>query len=170
MRRQARPQGVAGPYVELAPGGDILEFLREQGQRLVQRLWTLSEDDAQFRYAPGKWTIRDVVRHVVDSEWVFTVRALTFARAAGQMLPGMDPDTFAEGAQLASGTLADALREFQALRTASTALFMTFDGEIWERTGVASGNRFTVRSMPFIIAGHCAHHEGVLEERYLAGR
>lgn len=156
-----------GRYVSLAPEGDIVQVLREQGQSLVQRLWGLSDAEAAYRYAPEKWTIHELVRHVVDTEWIFTLRALSFARAAGQTLPGMDQDEYAEGAKLAPGTFPDVLREFQSLRTASALLFSTFGSEVLNRTGVASGNRFTVRSLPYIIAGHAAHHAQVLEERYL---
>lgn len=156
-----------GGYVGLVPDGDIIDILGEQGAALRELIASIPVEKADHRYAPGKWTTREVVGHVIDAEWVFVSRALWFARAVPTPLPGMDQDEFMAGANFGDRTLARLADEHHSLRSAAIVLFESFDEDIMDRVGVASGCEFTVRAIPHIIAGHAFHHMGVLEERYL---
>jgi len=154
-------------YVSLVPEGNIIDILGEQRSALQDLVAAIPEEKADYRYAPGKWTTREVIGHVIDAEWVFVSRALWFARAVPTPLPGMDQDEFMAGANFGDRTLARLAEEHRNLRSAAIVLFDSFDEDIMSRAGVASGSEVTVRAIPFIIAGHAYHHMGVLKERYL---
>ena len=154
-------------YISLVPEGDIIDTLREQREALQELIAAIPEDKSDYRYAPGKWTTREVVGHVVDAEWVFVSRALWFARAVPTPLPGMDQDEFMAGANFGDRPLTRLAEEHGNLRSAAILLFESFDEDIMDRAGVASGLEFTVRAIPHIVAGHAFHHMGTLEERYL---
>lgn len=172
IRRRRRPapaeydEFYAG-YVDLVPDGDIIEILRAQREELGELIGRVPDDRVDYRYAPGKWTTREVVGHVIDSEWVFVSRALWFARAVPTPLPGMDQDEFMAGANFADLPLSALAEEHLGLRSAAIVLFESFDEDIMSRTGAASGCEFTVRALAHIVAGHALHHMRVLEERYL---
>lgn len=155
-------------YVDLVPDGDVLELLTTQRDSTIALLAAVPPELEAHRYAPGKWSLVEVVRHLVDTEWIFTYRALRFARGDATALPGMDQDQFALGAQVARLELGSILDEYRHLRTASTLLFSTFDDEVLEHRGEASGFEFSVRALLYVIAGHELHHLDVLRERYLA--
>ena len=154
-------------YISKLPAGDVVETLRAQRDAYVSLFADIPESKVDYRYAPGKWTTKEVVGHVIDAEWIFTYRALRFARADPAELPGMDQDEFMKGANFAQRDFAGMIDEFQNLRSAGIALFGSFDESIWSRTGIASNFRFTVRALAYIVAGHGMHHVGVLKERYL---
>jgi hypothetical protein len=154
-------------YVAHVPDGDVIATLSRELQRSETLLGRLPAAKADFRYAPGKWSLKEVLGHVIDAEWIFTYRALCFARGDKGPLPSMDQDQFMAGANFASLPLATLLAQFRHLRSASTLLFSSFGPEVLERRGVASGNEFSVRALPWIIAGHGMHHLGVIESRYL---
>ena len=154
-------------YVRLVPEGDIIDILGEQRAALQQLIGAIPEERSDYRYAPGKWTTRQVIGHVIDAEWVFVTRALWFARAVPTPLPGMDQDEFMAGANFADRSLARLAEEHDHLRSAAIVLFDSFDEDIMDRVGVASGFEFTVRAFAYIVAGHAFHHTAVLEERYL---
>jgi hypothetical protein len=154
-------------YVGVVPDGDIVQTLRAQLTETERLLRDASEGRADFRYAPGKWTLKEVVGHLVDAEWVFTVRALHFARGDTQPLPGMDQEEFAARASFAQ-PLPVLVEQLRSLRAASVLFFEALTDAEWNRTGNASGCDFTVRSIAWIIAGHELHHRKVLAERYLA--
>lgn len=154
-------------YISLVPDGDIIEILREQRHALGELIARIPAERVDFRYAPGKWTTREVVGHVIDAEWVFVSRALWFARGVPTPLPGMDQDEFMAGANFGNRSLARLAEEHAGLRSAAIVLFDSFDEDIMDRVGIASGCEFTVRSVPYIVAGHASHHMGVLEELYL---
>lgn len=156
-----------GAYVERVPDGDIVDVLRDQMEETVRFLGGLPPDKENYRYAPGKWTVKEVVRHVVDMEWVFTNRALCFARGDQTPLPGVEQDDFVAGSDFSALPLRDIVEEFRHLRAANTLLFGSWDEGVLARSGTASGCRFTVRSIPYILAGHELHHMTVLRERYL---
>ena len=121
-----------------------------------------------YRYAPGKWSIREVVGHVIDAERMFSVRAMAFARGDASHYPSFDENDYAAESGADQRTLADLAEELSAVRTATLLLLRSFPEDAWNRRGVASGYEFTVRSLAWIIAGHSRHHRQVLMERYLA--
>jgi len=154
-------------YIRLVPDGDIIDILKEQLASSVACFRTIPEEKTDFRYAPGKWSTKEVIGHMIDAEWVFTSRALWFARGDRQQLPGMDQDEFMAGANFGERELSSLIEEYRHLRGAGIALFGSFGEEILDRAGNASGHDFTVRSFAYIIAGHERHHLQVLKERYL---
>jgi hypothetical protein len=159
------------PYYETYVGGipetDILAVLRDQREATVALLENLPPEKIDFRYAPEKWTLRQVFGHVVDMEWVFTSRALHFARAVPGPLPGVEQDDVVKVVDFEARPWSDLVDQYGYLRLANIKLFEGFDEAAWARTGVASGNPVSVRALAYIIAGHERHHMAVLRERYL---
>lgn len=154
-------------YIDQVPPGDVVETLSRQSSETLTLLRGLSDEQSRHRYGPDKWTIRQVVSHVNDTERVFAYRALWFARGLDHPLPSFDQDvciTFAGADERDWNTHVD---EFSAVRAASVALFRNLPDEAWNRRGIASGNPFTVRALAFITVGHVAHHVRLLRERYL---
>src|SRR5947209_16736162 len=141
-----------GTYVDKVPDGDVLTLLARQIEETVGALARLSEADAGFRYAPGKWSIREVVGHVADTERIFTYRALCFARGEKQSLPGFDENDYVAGAKFDARPLAERLAEFRSVRAATLSFFSGLDEEELLRRGVANQKEYTVRSVAFIIA------------------
>ena len=156
-----------GLYIDQAPDGDILRILEEGVGTTRALLGSLSEEQERFRYAPEKWSVREIVGHLIDTEWTFTYRGLCFARTDPAELPGFDQDLWARSSNAEETPLAQLLDIFLAARQSSLAIYRSFDSERWNRSGVANACRFSVRAMPFILAGHEIHHRKVLEERYL---
>lgn len=156
-------------YVGKVRAGDVLDTLRAQLGDMEALVARITPDRVDHRYAPGKWTAREVIGHMVDTEWIFTFRALHMARADASALPGMDQDAWMRGADFAAQPLPGLVDEWRHLRQAGLRLFASFDDDVLSRRGIASGNLFTVRALLYIIAGHFEHHRGVLRERYLGG-
>lgn len=155
-------------YIDQVPEGDVLAVL-ETGVAETRRLLAgLEPERERHRYAPGKWTIREVLGHVIDAERVFGYRAFHIARAQTAPLPSMEQDEFAAVAGADRRPVAELLDELDQLRRSHVALFRSLDDEAWERTGTASDLTFRVRAFPFMIAGHEIHHRRGLAERYLA--
>jgi hypothetical protein len=153
-------------YVACVPDGDVLAHLREQVEKTRTILQGVSETRAAHRYAPSKWSIKQVVGHMLDTERLFGFRALAFARRDPSPLPSMDQDLWVEGADFDGRPLASIATEFRAARAATVQMFASFSPDALARTGIASGNSFTVRSLAYIVAGHELYHLGVLAERY----
>ncbi len=149
------------------PDGNLLEILESQIDETVDLFSGLSEEKADYRYAPGKWSIKQVVGHMTDSERIMSYRALRFARGDGTALPGYDENVYVDEANFEKQTLAALAEELRALRMATLALFRSFDDDMWLRKGKASGFDFTVRALAYQIAGHEIHHVGIIRERYL---
>lgn len=154
-------------YVEQVPEGDVLDLLAGDLVEAQGALRPVDEARASFRYEPGKWTLREVVGHIVDTERVFAYRAMRIARADAQPLPGIDQDAYVRGAEFERRSLAEILEEFDHLRLANLALFRSFGEAELVRRGTASGYGVSVRALVFILAGHARHHLRVLRERYL---
>lgn len=157
-----------GTYVNAMPDGDIVAALADQGEETFALLSALSENDGSFRYAPGKWSIRDLVQHLADSERVFAYRALRFARGDQTSLPGFDQEPYAQAAKADRRPLGELAAELRDIRRTTLALVRSFDEEMLSRSGVASGNLMSVRALVWVIAGHERHHLNVLRERYLS--
>jgi hypothetical protein len=154
-------------YIDQVPAGDIRDVLEHQLGDAGSILEAISEEQSLHRYAPGKWSIREVVAHINDTERLFTFRAFWFARALGEPLPSFDQDIAASHAGAGDRTWRSHLDEFRAVRAATVALFRNLPAEAWTRRGMASGNPFTVRALAYIAAGHVAHHLRILREQYL---
>jgi hypothetical protein len=155
-------------YVSLVPDGDILETLRDQLGDTLVLLQEVPRERENHRYAPDKWSIREVVGHLLDTERVMAYRALAMARSDGVDLPIMDPDEWSRRANAAMRSLDDLVSEWASVRRANVHFFATLPEESLQRRGRASGNEFTVRSFPWIIAGHEVWHRERLREDYLA--
>lgn len=154
-------------YIGKVPEGNVIDVLERQGKETVSTLSAVDENKGDYRYAPGKWSLKQVLGHVCDIERVFTYRALSFARADATALPGVEQDDMVAAANFDERTLADIVDEFQAVRASTLAFFRSLDDATWVRKGNASGFDFTVRAIAFIVAGHELHHMGVITERYL---
>ncbi len=153
-------------YVALARGGDILATLDAQGTDVVRALGKVPESGAGARYAPGKWSVREVVGHCSDAERVFAYRALAFARGEQAALPAFEENGYARLAGHDGVPLAELVEEFAAVRTASLHLLRHLAPEAWTRVGTASGKPISVRALAFVMAGHVAHHLAILRDRY----
>ena len=161
------------PYYEtyiskVPPKGDLLKVLEDQQRKTQELLAGLSEAKALHRYAPGKWSVKEVVGHLMDSERVFCYRALRFARADGSPLQGFDEKAWVPAGQFDTRSLKDLAAELDAVRRATIALFSGLDADALARRGTANNNPITVRALAWIIAGHERHHVAILRERYLA--
>jgi hypothetical protein len=154
-------------YIDLVPDGDIVLTLKDQLQDTLCLLEGMTEEREQYRYAEGKWSVREVIGHMVDVERLFTFRALAIARQDGVDLPGMDQNVWVARNNAHERTLADLTQEWITVRRGAVHMFATFDGATGTRTGKASGYPFTVRTFPWIIAGHELWHRKGLEENYL---
>lgn len=154
-------------YVAEAPGDDLVDNLEKQGTEFGAMLREIPESRGGYRYAEGKWSIREVVLHLCDAERVFAYRTLWFARGAPTELPGFDENAWVPMSGAEDRTLADLAAEFQAIRKATIAMVKPLPDEAMSRRGVASGSEVTARALVWIIAGHTAHHARVLKERYL---
>ena len=156
-------------YIEQVPEGDVSDLLRRQVDDTVRLLGGLSGREADFRYAEGKWSVKEVVGHVADVERVFGYRALCFARGETAALPGFDENEYVARAKFSGRTLGDLAAEFRQVRAATVALFGGLDAEELARRGTANNHPISVRALAFIIAGHERHHVKILVERYLPG-
>jgi DinB superfamily len=154
-------------YIDRIVSPDVLAVLEAQSDEIVPLLRGISEGKSRHRYAPGKWSIREMWNHVNDSERVFVYRALWFARGFDSPLPSFEQETAVRTAGADVISWADHIEEFRAVRAATLAFFRHLPAEAWKRMGVASGNPVTVRALAYIIAGHVAHHRAILEGRYL---
>jgi DinB superfamily len=155
--------------VVLAPGETIAGVIEAQRDEVLELCATVSEARASHRYAPDKWSLRQVLSHLNDTERVFAYRALWFARCFTEVLPSFDQNVAIASAGADDRSWASHVREFEAVRDASIALFGSLTDDAWPRRGSASGYPFTVRALAFMTAGHVAHHLAIVRERYLAG-
>jgi len=153
-------------YICKGPGSDVWSGLGSQRLQMLQLFAGRSERDGSFRYAPGKWTVKEVLGHITDTERIFAYRALRFARADQTPLPGFEQDDYVRSGGFSERTLADLAEEFGTVRSASISLFRSFKQDAWPRRGKANEKEVTVRALAFITAGHQIHHRIILEERY----
>ncbi len=153
-------------YISKVPGSDVVNVLESQRLQMLQLFAGRSERDGSFRYAPGKWTVKEVLGHITDTERIFSYRALRIARGDQTPLPGFEQDDYVRSGAFGDRTLAGLAEEFGAVRTASVSLLRSCNEEAWSRRGVASQKEVTVRALGFMIAGHQIHHRIILEERY----
>src|SRR5437773_3282310 len=168
----ARPQDTeVAPYyftyINQVTGDDPIAAMENQLAESQPLFAKISEEKSLHRYAPDKWSIRQVLNHITDTERAFAFRALWFARGFDSPLPSYDQNVAATGADADRISWAAHVEEFRRVRLSTISLFRNMPGEAWTRSGIASDNRFTVRALAFIIAGHVTHHVTVLRKRYL---
>ncbi len=156
-------------YVAAAGDGDVLAGLQAQLGEVTTLLAGLTDAQAEYRYAPGKWSLKDLVQHLSDAERIFAYRCLRIGRGDATPLPGWEEDDYARTAEADRRPLADLLADFQATRTASLALFRSLPEAAWTHQGTSNDRLLSARSLPFITLGHAAHHLVVIRERYLPG-
>ena len=155
-------------YIDLMTTDDIVPAIESQMDETLQFLEGISEEKSLSTYAPGKWTIREVLNHVNDGERLFLGRAFWFARGFQDALPSFEQDAavqFAQGNQIPWAQLVD---EFRTVRLSTISFFRNMPADAWTRTGVASDSPVSVNALAYIIAGHVAHHTNVLKEKYLS--
>jgi uncharacterized damage-inducible protein DinB len=154
-------------YIDKVPAGDICRILEEQLTDTLDVLSGISEERSLHRYAPGKWSLREVLGHVNDCERLFVSRAFWFARGFDTALPSFDQNVAVAAAGSDARTWRSHIEEFRAVRAASLAFFSNLPDEAWLRRGIASGNPFTVRALAYMTAGHVTHHLQIVKDRYL---
>jgi len=170
----ARPQaGEYAPYYEryisLIQENDILATLDRQRRETVLLLSGLSEEQGDFRYAPEKWSAKQVLGHVCDTERVFAYRALRIARGDATPMEGFEQDDYVKNGPFARHAIAEVIEDYIAVRRATISLLRSLEEAAWSRRGVANKNEVTVRALAYTIAGHEVHHRRILEEKYFGG-
>jgi hypothetical protein len=153
-------------YIDLVSSTDVVGVLEAQLEPTIAFLAGFSEEQSLRRYAPEKWSARQVLSHVNDTERVLLSRAFWFARGFDSPLPSFDEKACVGAAHADEVAWARHVEEFRAVRVASLCFFRSLPAEAWMRSGVASGNPFTVRALAYILAGHVVHHTAILRERY----
>ncbi len=168
----SRPQATeAAPYyltyIDRVSGDNIVDVMKLQLDDTAEIFAGISEEKSLHRYAPDKWSIRQVINHLNDTERVFAFRAMWFARGFSDPLPSFDQTISATAARADDYSWASHVQEFQKIRQATLALLRNLPAEAWLRSGIASGNSVTVNALGYIIAGHVAHHLAIVQQRYL---
>jgi hypothetical protein len=164
--RNEYPDDVAA-YVSLVRHSNIVTGLLAQIDDTMSLLHTISAAQSLERYAPGKWSIRDVIGHLIDSERIFTYRALRIARGDQTPLSGFEQDDYVRAAAADRRTWGSLKEEFELVRRATVAFYANLEPEAWLRTGTANGKAISVRALAWVTAGHELHHDRMLRQRYL---
>ena len=153
-------------YLRAAKGDSLLDSFGLASADEVHTFGMVPDDRWDYRYAPGKWTVKEVFQHIIDTERVFSYRALAIARGEQANLPAMDEDAYQAQARTSARNAADVMRELKALRASTVELFSSFDAEAMAQSGTANGKHITVLALGWIISGHSGHHLRILRERY----
>lgn len=154
-------------YIDRVTSDDVVAALAAQLDGVSRLLGSISDEKSLYRYAADKWSIRQVLNHVTDSERVFLFRAFWFARKFETPLPSFDQDVAAAAARADMVPWGEHIEEFRNVRASALSFFRTLPDEAWPRLGIASDNPFTVRALAYVIAGHADHHVAIVRERYL---
>jgi len=154
-------------YIDKTTSTDIQSLVKENSQTILNFLLDLPENKADFRYAPGKWTLKQVLQHELDTERIMVYRVLTFARNDKTALPGFDENEYATNTTLEHRTLHSLIEEFTALRNSTDYFLLSLSEQQINRSGIANGLPITVNALAYIIYGHTLHHHQVIQERYL---
>jgi hypothetical protein len=154
-------------YIDLANSSKPLDALVHSKNEFIDLLKNVDDTKGLHSYEDGKWSIKELISHVIDAERVFAYRAMSFARNDKNNLAGFDDHLYAANSGANVRTMSDLLDEFNILRQASIALFNSFDDEMMSRSGTANDIAIDVESLAYLIAGHCTHHKNILRERYL---
>jgi hypothetical protein len=156
-----------GKYVSLIEGRDLIAIMQDQLVTLPKFLSKISEKESEFRYEPAKWSIKQMLGHVIDTERIFAYRALRIARNDHTALPGFEQDDYVRYGPFDGCRWTDLIEELGLVRTSNLSLFKGFDEEAWMRRGTASGNEVTARALGYMMVGHALHHRNVLQQKYL---
>lgn len=156
-----------GRYILALGEVDLFEILNDSFEDLLKTVKDLPEEKLIFQYAEGKWTIKELVQHLIDTERIMSYRALRFSRNDATELQGFDENWYVENSNGNDRNFNDLLEEFRCTRKASISLFKSFTGEMLTLSGIANGSDMTVRALGFVIAGHQMHHLKIIKERYL---
>jgi hypothetical protein len=154
-------------YMDRIQDDDIVAALERNGRETAALLRSVGDEQSKHRYAEGKWSIREATLHVIDAERVFASRALWFARGFTTELPSFDQDIAVAASGADARSRSSLIEEFEATRASTIAMFRGLPEDAWMKSGVASGNPFTVRALAYMIAGHADYHNAILRERYL---
>lgn len=154
-------------YISLVPGTDVLAALDDQRRQMLLLLSGRAEADGDLRYAPEKWSLKEVLGHVNDTERIMSYRALRISRSDATPIEGFEQDDYVRNGPFGRVPLADLIEDYIAVRRATVSLFRNLDEAAWTRRGVAANNEVTVRALAYIIAGHELHHRRIVEEKYL---
>lgn len=154
-------------YINLVPSGNIIENLYYQMADTLKLIASLTDQQALHRYSPEKWSIKEIIGHIIDSERIFAYRALRFARNDGIPLPGFEQDDYVMNGEFDNRQLIDLVKEYEAVRAASIVLFEGLSEGAWERKGMANKVEVSVRAIAWIISGHELHHKEIIRTRYL---
>jgi hypothetical protein len=153
-------------YVSLVPEGNLVDLLVEQQLDTIGMLRRVDDERGLFAYAPGKWTIKEVIGHICDAERIFAYRALRFARGDSQALAGFDENAYAPAGRFNERRIGGLIDEFQSIRASTVHVFRYLNEDELARRGPANGNPISVRALGYVIAGHERHHAKLLRERY----
>jgi uncharacterized damage-inducible protein DinB len=151
----------------LVTSDDVITELGKSMEDVQKLFSSLSDTQLNFRYAPGKWTLKELLAHMIDTERILSYRALCIARGEKQSLPGFDENQYAEQAQYSRRSIKDLLREYRLVREANILMFSSFDEHMLSEMGTANGKSISARALLFIIAGHERHHLSIVKEKYL---
>lgn len=154
-------------YISKIQTEDIIIYLKNQEIEFCKLIDSISEKEGSFRYAEGKWSIKELLGHIIDTERIMSYRALCIARGEAKHLPGFEHDDYVSNGNFDDRTLTDLMDEFAHLRKSNIILFRSFNAEVMNRFGTASENKISVLALLFIIAGHLLHHQEILLEKYL---
>ena len=154
-------------YISLISKDNIIQTLNEQMHEVFTLINSLPGEKAYFKYAPDKWTLKEVLGHIIETERVFSYRALAISRGDTQPLPGMDQDEYMKNNNYNKRSISNLSNEYLSVRTSTIHLFNTMTKEMISKKGNASGFDVTVRALAFIIAGHNLHHYNIIKEKYL---
>jgi hypothetical protein len=154
-------------YIGQVSENDLLTAFTNQGPAFTAFLESIPTDKRTYRYGPGKWSIQEVLQHIIDAERVFAYRALCFARKDSTPLPSFDENIYADNSKADKRDWSDLVEEFKTVRRGTEILFRSFDKEQLETAGIASGKSNYVLGIGYILAGHVNHHMRIIKERYL---
>ena len=153
-------------YIKLVPDGNIIDILTNQQKSILDFLKLINEERSNYKYAEGKWNVKEVVGHISDSERIFGYRTLCFSRKDKNPLPGFEQNDFIANANFNNIPFSQIVEELNSLRTANILLFKGISNEMWKLQGMASNNKITVLALAYLIVGHTQHHINVLKEKY----
>ncbi len=160
--------GYFDKYVAKSNYEDLIFGLKDSSEEFLNFIDKISDTKLNFRYAEGKWNIREIMQHIIDCERVFVYRALVFARRDKTPMPSFEEDDYARESNSGNRDITDLMIEYKAVRKATIELYKSFDETMLEERGAPNKNNISVRAMGFIIIGHQVHHQEVIRERYLA--
>jgi uncharacterized damage-inducible protein DinB len=167
-----RPQQGSYPiyfnnYISLVDADSVDEAANKYGKQVVEFFMRLPVDKADYRYTEDKWTLKEMLQHIIDAERIFAYRALTIARKDATPLPGFNENEYAENSKAAARTWESLLKEFEVVRLSTDMMLQTFDEEQLMQSGTTNNNPTTVNSIAFVIYGHILHHINIVNQRYL---